>query len=131
MKKVFLTILISIILFTLLFADAEIMEFRAEPAQNKTTISWKTGQEENVSKFHIERSTNNKEFIKVGEVEAKGNNSEYEFEDESISRMKNIYYYRLKVVNNDGTFQYSESLPVIPNISSIKKTWGSIKALFR
>jgi hypothetical protein len=131
MTKTLLTIFISLFFFNLLFADAEIMEFRAEPAQNKTTISWKTGQEENVTKFHVERSTNNKDFTKVGEVDAKGSNSEYEFEDESISRMKNIYYYRLKVINNDGTFQFSESLPVIPNISSIKKTWGSIKALFR
>ena len=40
-------------------------------------------------------------------------------------------YYRLRVVNNDNSFQYSEVLNVIPNISSISRSWGSIKALFR
>lgn len=115
----------------LLFADAEILEFRAEPSPNKITLNWKTGQEDNVNIFHVERSLNNEDFQKIGEVSPKGSNSSYEFIDDSISRLRSIYYYRLKIVNNDGTFQFSESLPVIPNVSVIKQTWGSIKALFR
>lgn len=116
---------------SLLFADAEILEFRAEPSPNKITLNWKTGQENEISLFHVERSLNDRDFQKIGEVSPKGNNSSYEFIDENISRLKSIYYYRLKIVNNNGTFQLSESLPVIPNVSVIKQTWGSIKALFR
>jgi hypothetical protein len=112
-------------------ADVEIIEFRAEPSPDKITLNWQTGQETNIVSFNVERSINNEDFIKVGEVNPKGSNSSYEFVDESISRVNSIYYYRLKVANTSGTFQYSESLPVIPNVSSIKRTWGSIKALFR
>lgn len=125
---------IVILLFicqSLLFADAEILEFRAEPSPNKITLNWKTGLENEVSLFHVERSLNNQDFQKIGEVTPKGSNSSYEFIDENISRLRTIYYYRLKIVNTDGTFQFSESLPVIPNVSVIKQTWGSIKALFR
>lgn len=132
MRKLLITLfLLFFSLQTYLMADAEILEFRAEPSPNKITLNWRTGQETNITSFHIERSINNNDFNKVGEVNPKGNNSTYEFIDESISRVSSIYYYRLKVVNNNGTSQFSESLPVIPNVSSIKRTWGSIKALFR
>jgi len=124
-------ILLIFIIQNLLLANAEILEFRAEPSPNQITLAWKTGQEDNISIFHVERSANNEDFLKIGEVSPRGNNSSYEFIDDSISRTKNIYYFRIKVVNNDGTFQYSESLPVIPNVSSTKRTWGMIKALFR
>jgi len=131
--KTFLATIVILLLVcqSLLFADAEILEFRAEPSPNKITLNWKTGQENEISIFHVERSLNNQDFQKIGEVNPKGNNSSYEFIDENISRLRSIYYYRLKIVNNDGTFQFSESLPVIPNVSVIKQTWGSIKALFR
>lgn len=125
------SIAVIFLLHTLLIADAEILEFRAEPSPDRITLTWKTGQENNVKVFHVERSVNNDDFQKVGEVQPKGKNSSYEYIDDSISRIKTIYYYRLKVVNNNGTVQYSESLPVIPNVSSIRKTWGTIKALFR
>jgi hypothetical protein len=132
MKKIFITLFILFFsLQTYLIADAEILEFQAEPSSNKITLNWRTGEEKNITSFYIERSSNNNDFTKVGEVSPTGSNSRYEFVDESISRVRSIYYYRLKVVNNNGTNQLSESLPVIPNVSSIKRTWGSIKALFR
>jgi hypothetical protein len=131
MKTLAITLLLVFSLTSFLMADAEIMEFRAEPSPNKITLNWQTGQETNIVSFNIERSINNEDFVKVGEVSPKGSNSSYEFVDESISRANSINYYRLKVVNTNGTFQYSESLPVIFNVSSLRKTWGTIKALFR
>jgi hypothetical protein len=131
MKNILLSILIILFSFSLLWGDAEILEFRAEPEQNQITVTWKTGQEINVNIFQVEKSTNNKDFTLLAEVEPRGNNSEYKIEDDTISRTRSIYYYRLKIINSNGSIQTSESLPVIPNISSIKKTWGSIKALFR
>lgn len=132
MRKIFITLFILFFsLQTYLIADAEILEFQAEPSSNKITLNWRTGVEKNITSFYIERSSNNNDFMKVGEVDPTGTNSRYEFVDESISRVRSIYYYRLRVVNNNGSSQFSESLPVIPNVSSIKRTWGSIKALFR
>ena len=132
MRKIFITLFILFFsLQTYLIADSEILEFQAEPSSNKITLNWRTGVEKNITSFYIERSSNNNDFMKVGEVDPTGTNSRYEFVDESISRVRSIYYYRLRVVNNNGSSQFSESLPVIPNVSSIKRTWGSIKALFR
>ena len=113
------------------YADAVITEFSAEPSRDKITLKWKTAEEENINLFFVERSTNNKDFSKIGEVVARGSNSEYEYVDDNLSDVKTIYYYRLRIRSNEGRFQISESISVIPNISSFIKTWGSIKALFQ
>lgn len=114
-----------------LWADATVVEFKAEPAQNKIILQWKTSHEQNVVKFVVERSTDNKHFGAVGEVTARGPGFTYRFVDDQLGKMNSLFYYRLRIVNSDGSSQYTDSLPVIPNISGISRSWGSIKALFR
>lgn len=126
------TIVITILLaFVSLYADAVIIEFSGEPSQDKIILSWKTGQETELDLFVVERSSNKKDFNKIGEVAPKGSNSSYEFIDAEFTEVKSIYYYRLRVRNEDGTFQLSEPITVILKVSSFAKTWGSIKALFQ
>lgn len=131
MKRIKTIIFIILITFLAVYADAVIIEFSGEPSQDKIILTWKTGQENEIDLFVVERSTNNKEFSKIGEVAPKGSNSSYEFIDTDFTEVKNIYYYRLRVRNEDGTFQLSESITVILKVSSFAKTWGSIKALFQ
>jgi len=131
MTRTLISFLLLVSLVGLLLANAVIVEFRAEPSIDKTILYWKTGEEKDVEIFMVERSLDNQSYIKIGEVEPKGSNSEYQFIDENLSETQNIFYYRLKIQNTDGSFQITEPVTVIPNISSIKRTWGSIKALFR
>ncbi len=118
-------------LVTLVWAKAVILEFRAEPESETIVITWRTGEEVDVQHFVVERSTDGENFTAIGTVPAKGSNSDYRYEDASLSHFKSVFYYRLKIVDKDGSFEYTETLPVIPKISSIKRTWGTIKALFR
>lgn len=127
-KTIFLTVLVT---FVAVYADAVIIEFGGEPSQEKIILTWKTGQENDIDLFIVERSTNNKEFTKIGEVVPKGSNSDYEFIDADFTDVKSIFYYRLRIRNQDGTFQLTDSITVILKISSFAKTWGSIKALFQ
>ena len=131
MKRITYIIFLLPVLYLTVFADAVIMEFSGTPAQDKIILKWKTGEEVDVAMFIVERSINNKNFIKVGEVQPKGSNSAYEFIDNSIADSKTIFYYRLRIRNQDGSFQITDSIPVIPKISSFARTWGSIKALFQ
>jgi len=131
MTRTLISFLLLISLVGLLLANAVIVEFSAEPSIDKTILYWKTGEEKDVEIFLVERSLDNQSYMKIGEVEPKGNNSEYQFIDENLSETQNIFYYRLKIKNTDGSSQITEPVTVIPNISSIKRTWGSIKALFR
>lgn len=129
MNKLF-SIVILITVFTFLFANAVIVEWKAEPQHNKIILQWKTSSEENVEKFIVERSTDNNHFIDIGNVEARGPGFVYTFEDNELGIIKGIFYYRLRIVNRNQSVQYTDVLPVIPNISIIVQTWGSIKALF-
>ncbi|GAB4376787.1 MAG: hypothetical protein Kow0042_23500 [Calditrichia bacterium] len=130
MKKLqTLVFLLSFVVY--LMAGAVIVEWKAEPGQDEIILHWKTSQEENLQKFVVERSLDNRNFLDIGEVEARGPGYQYKFVDDNLGKFKSLYYYRLRIVNKDGSFQHNDSLPVIPNISSMTRTWGSIKALFR
>jgi hypothetical protein len=131
MKKRMIILCAILAMVVSVFADAVILEFRGAPSENRIVLNWKTGDEDNIDLFMIERSSNDKDFSKIGEVPSKGDQSEYEYIDSNLTSVKNIYYYRLKIRRTNGTFQISESISVIPKISSFAKTWGSIKALFQ
>ena len=89
---------------------------RAEWEKQKdiNLVSWATAAEINADKFIVERSYENEGFAKIGTVDAVGNSTEiqeYEFEDPEISR-NGKYYYRLKQVDIDGSFEYSDIVVV-------------------
>ena len=130
MKRI--TFYISLLgIVALLWAGATIVEFKAEPGQNKIILQWKTSHEQNVVKFVVERAGDNRHFVAIGEVNARGPGFTYRFVDDQLGKVQNMFYYRLRIVDSDGSYQFTDSLPVIYNISGISRSWGSIKALFR
>lgn len=95
----------------------ELSSFTSAINGSSVMLSWKTATEQNSYMFEVERSDNGSEFEKVGEVNAHGNSNtenSYSFEDASLQA--GSYVYRLKMVDNDGTYEYSSELSV--NIST-------------
>ena len=89
--------------------------FEAEKLDREVLLSWTTASEVNSSHFEIERSQDLDEWKKLGEVAAMGESSvdqDYEFLDSNLplnARTNHkIFYYRLKMVDNDGFTEYSE-----------------------
>ncbi len=124
---------LAIALVGALYAATELQYFTAKSEQSAILLEWKTGYEDNLGHFEIERSASNpNNFSKIGSVTAIGNNSYYYFRDDvSLSTSNPIYYYRLKLVGNNGAYVYSNTIIVNHVISSVRDTWGSIKAIFR
>jgi hypothetical protein len=122
-----------------LYAVTEIQYFTAKNEQDAILLEWKSGLEDNLHHFDIERSASNtNNFIKIGSLNAIGNNSYYYYRDEITSRPPGspfepspIFFYRLKMVDNNGNFSFSQTISVTHIISSVRSTWGSIKAIFR
>lgn len=120
-------------------AGAIVTGFRGEPGFNKVTLKWTSESENSLKAFEIQRAIVNQdqelEKNKVTTLEAKGslqNRTEYVYEDNSVFKTTGrTYYYRLKIVDQDGRFTYSPIITVSPTISSARQTWGSIKAMFR
>ncbi|MDF1698621.1 MAG: SdrD B-like domain-containing protein [Saprospiraceae bacterium] len=73
-------------------------------------VTWKTASEVNTESFIVERSINSiDKFEAIGEVDAAGESTTiqaYAFEDENIR--PGTYYYRIKQLDKDGKFDYSD-----------------------
>lgn len=132
MKLSALKILAVILLITSAFAGAYLDYFHVRSEGDDAVIEWKTSQENNIKEFVVERRGPNTAFVELQKFAPKGDNSVYNFRDKSIYKPNDyIFIYRIKIVDNNGLATYSYEASVSMNISGIKRTWGSIKAMFR
>ena len=90
--------------------------FVASKENNNAALFWTTASEINSDRFEIERSVDGRNFTTVGRVTASGNSQalkSYRFLDvDPLSGRKGIAYYRLKMVDRDRTFAYSNVVSV-------------------
>ena len=81
---------------------------------NKVQLRWRTETEINNYGFSVERITDNLLWSSIGFVVGHGNSNSpkhYKFSDTDIAQ-SGEYYYRLKQIDNDGTFEYSNVVTV-------------------
>lgn len=84
--------------------------FQAYTNNNKVELKWISDYEKDAAHFAIEKSTDGKEFRQIGMVLAANNSEEknnYQFSD-IITADKGLLYYRLKIVDINGSIEYSE-----------------------
>jgi Metallo-peptidase family M12B Reprolysin-like/Secretion system C-terminal sorting domain len=90
-----------------------LLSFTAQPANARVVAQWKTAQEINSSRFIVERSATGSGFAAIGSISAAGNTStvkQYSFNDNDP--FSGLNFYRLKIVDRDGTYKYSEVVSV-------------------
>lgn len=81
----------------------------------KNFLNWRTAQEINASHFIIQRSYDGSHFEEINITLANGSQGrEYQFVDEAPDLLwrSNTIYYRLKMVDKDGRFDYSNTIAV-------------------
>ncbi len=76
-------------------------------------LQWTTAQEINVDRFEIERSSDGRDYSGIGKIN--GGLSRYNFTDDKP--FTGINYYRLKMIDRDGKFDYS-SVRIVNNSGS-------------
>lgn len=96
-------------------------------------ISWKSENETDLKQYVIERKLYNaSSFVDLVVMNPKGSNTSYQYVDESAFKTTaSIYSYRIRVELRNGTNFYTQSFNVSHHVSSVKRTWGSLKAMFR
>jgi hypothetical protein len=90
----------------------ELISFTHRIVNGKVILDWVTATEINNMGFEIQRSLDNNIFVTIGFVEGRGNsttNQNYTFTDESIAGK---VYYRLKQVDYNGSYNYSQVIEV-------------------
>lgn len=92
----------------------ELADFQARIVENSVHLSWITSSELNNDFFTVERSEDGETFTKVGQhVPGKGTtNQTHHYSQIDSNPLKGTSYYRLKQTDFDGTFAYSNVIPV-------------------
>ncbi|SDH13699.1 Por secretion system C-terminal sorting domain-containing protein [Dyadobacter soli] len=118
-----------------------LVTFEAQKAEKEVQLSWKTSAETNSDFFEIQRSRNAKDWKSIGRVHSAGNSkveAAYGYQDAAPIAGDN--YYRLKMVDRDGTFAFSQirmvswsgnALAIFPNPAADRlemavKDWSQV-----
>ncbi len=93
----------------------------AQPENDKIILSGSVLQQENTDRFIIENSNNGIDFIAIAEVRAEGDldiEKQYQYTDKNPYWGNN--YYRIKVIDFDGEFTYSNIAHATNTITPIQ-----------
>nr|WP_295922367.1 peptidoglycan DD-metalloendopeptidase family protein [uncultured Dyadobacter sp.] len=87
--------------------------FALSHSEAQIALKWQTSEEVNADKFVVERSGDGKAFEGIASIgvthgTAKSNLKEYTFDD--TAPLRGLSYYRLRMVDMDGTFAFSKIL---------------------
>ncbi len=89
----------------------ELSSFTSSIKGRDVNLKWRTETEINSYNFEVERKSYGAEWKKIGSVEASGNSNssiDYSFVDRGLE--SGTFSYRLKLVDADGQFEYSNSV---------------------
>jgi hypothetical protein len=132
MKMKLSYVLVIILLTTAVFAGTFLEYFQGRSDDEDIILEWKTREEADLQNFKVERKTPQSSYVEIATIQPKGSYSYYTYVDQSAYKSQNMMFiYRLKIVDNSGQVSYSNEVSVSHSVSGVKRTWGSIKAMFR
>jgi hypothetical protein len=132
MKMKISYILVLLLVATAVLAGTFLEYFQGRSEGEDIRLEWKTREEVNLQHFKVERKTPQSAFVDITTIEPKGSNSYYTYLDQSAYKTDNmLFIYRLKIVDTNSQVAYSNEVSVSHSVSGVKRTWGSIKAMFR
>ena len=106
----------------------ELIYFDAVNNNNNAALTWATASEINNAYFEIDRSPDGLTFDSIGQIAGHGNSTvtiDYSYTDPNISLYNSpILYYRLKQVDVDGNFTYSNIAAV--NVADVQQVFQII-----
>jgi len=104
----------------------KLLSFSALKEHNRSLLKWTVSSEVNSSHFIIEHSVNGSDYAPLSRVTAAGNSTQQtEYSYTHLQPLRGGNYYRLKMVDNNGRYEYSpvrrlqfdnnSGLTVLPN----------------
>jgi hypothetical protein len=97
----------------------EFVSFTAQPLSGKIQIQWETALEKNNNHFIVEKKVSKNQWRSISTVDGAGNsNSLIQYSITDLNPVVGTQYYRLKQVDIDGKFEYSNILRVDYGINS-------------
>jgi|GEM_PF-3397176 len=84
----------------------EMISYNVKKENRNVALEWTTAQEVNNKGFEIFRAIGNNDFVRIGEVAAKGDYSttnDYRFIDENLQATSDVFYF-IRQIDFDGTY---------------------------
>ncbi|MEO6542021.1 MAG: T9SS type A sorting domain-containing protein, partial [Ferruginibacter sp.] len=91
----------------------KLLSFNGIKNQSNVSLNWKTDNEINTAHFEVERSSNGVHFSGIGRVTAMNRAGENNYAFDDGSPFGGINFYRLKQVDIDGKYAYSNILRIM------------------
>ncbi len=101
----------------------DFLEFIGENKGQANHLYWATASESNSDYFAVEK-LQGQEYIEIGQVNAAGNSNQvmqYQFDDTDIT--SEISYYRLRQVDHEGDFTYSDIISVSTHAEQLARVF--------
>lgn len=93
--------------------------FTGTGLQGKSLLKWSTLSELNTSLFEVQRSADGSNFELLARVSAVGNsNTEQQYDYTDANPIEGMNYYRLRIVDEDGQFEYSNIVRIAFKVNS-------------
>lgn len=83
----------------------KLVSFNCEANGNAAILQWRSAGETNFSNYIVQYAKDGKDFQDLASIKAGAPNHDYSFTHSNVS---GTAYYRLKMVDRDGTYNYSE-----------------------
>lgn len=102
----------------------ELLSINAKANKLDAIVRWSTASEYNNRGFAIERSFDGTSFTEIDFVKGAGNSKstlQYSYQDVDVFTKTQVVYYRLKQVDMDGSYTYSEIVSVKQTASNIEQ----------
>ena len=84
-----------------------LLSFEAIKQTGKVLLQWSTSNEINSNKYIVERSADGINYITIGDVPAKNISGTNYYNMTDLQPSPGLNYYRLKMTDRNGSFQYS------------------------
>ncbi len=104
----------------------KLLSFNGSLKENITLLNWAAENQIDFSLYDIQRSENGVDFKSIATIDRKGTGiekQEYQYADNLTSITGNTFYYRLRMIDIDGRFTYSN---VILIRTDVKKQTGLV-----
>lgn len=116
-----------ILRFDAIVVPVELVSFTANVQLGKVELNWATSTETNNRGFEVQRKSSTGNFLPIAFIQGKGTTQEpqfYSYIDKNVESSK--YSYRLKQIDFNGAYSYSEEINVdvkIPTEYGLKQNY--------
>jgi hypothetical protein len=104
---------------TFIVLPVHLLEFKGKRENGSVLLNWIIESEIDFSRYEIERSSNGASFSKIGEKMALNTSGRTSYIFRDAQPLQGIAYYRLRMVDIDGTFTFSNVIALSSTGSNI------------